>query len=49
MVGVHPSMPDTLDGDGILAQAEMRGGGECVDPRNDHKNTRRVGAREGNG
>ena len=25
MVGVHPSMPDTLDGYRILAQAEMRG------------------------
>ena len=34
-------MPDTLDGNGILTQAEMRG----VDPGNDHKNTRRVGTR----
>ena len=25
MVGAHPSMPDTFDGYGILAQAEMRG------------------------
>ena len=25
MEGPHPSMPDTLDGYGILAQAEMRG------------------------
>ena len=25
MVGAHPSMPDTLDGCGILAQAEIRG------------------------
>ena len=25
MLGAHPSMPDTLDGYGILAQAEMRG------------------------
>ena len=25
MVGAHPSMPDTFDGYGILAQAELRG------------------------
>ena len=25
MVGAHSSMPDTFDGYGILAQAEMRG------------------------
>ena len=34
MVGAHPSgMPDMFDGDGILAQTEIRGVRKCdVDP-----------------
>ena len=48
MVGAHPSMPDTFDGDGILAQTEIWGERrKCVDPGNDHKSsTRIVGTRE---
>ena len=41
MVGAHPSMPDTLDGYGILAQGSV-----CVDPGSITKNIRRVGTRE---
>ena len=47
MVRAHPSMPDTLDGYGILAQTEIRGERRrCVDPGNDHKSTRKVGTGE---
>ena len=47
MVGAHPSMPDTFDGDGILAQTELRGVWRYrVDPGNDHRSTRMVGTRE---
>ena len=47
MVGAHPSMPDTFDGDGTLAQTEMRGVRRCrVDPGSDYKSTRMVGTRE---
>ena len=47
MVGAHTSMPDTFDGDGILAQTEFRGVWRCrVDPGSDHRSTRMVGPRE---
>ena len=47
MVGAHPSMPDTFDGDGILAQTEIRGvRRNSVDPGSDHRSTRIVGTRE---
>ena len=40
-------MPDMLDGDGILAQTEIRGERrKCVDTGKDHKSTRMVGTRE---
>ena len=47
MVGAHPSMPDTFDGDRILAQTELRGVWRWrVDPGSDHRSTRVVGTRE---
>ena len=47
MVGAHPSMPDTFDGDRILAQTELRGVWRWhVDPGSDHRSTRMVGTRE---
>ena len=47
MVGAHSSMPDTFDGDGILAQTKIRGVRRSgVDPGSDHKSTRMVRTRE---
>ena len=40
-------MPDTFDGDGILAQTEIRGvRRSSVNPGSDHKSSRMVGTRE---